>query len=655
MVKEKTRQELLDKIEELRRTLDATTDGLWAWNFRTNQMSFSPSYYLMLGYEPDEFPATIESWQDLLHPDDYENAIREAGTKLANKIEQFRNQFRLRTKDGDYRWISARTKVVERDEHGYPILIVGNHEDITDRIEAEKTLEQSFQALTTVMDSLDAHVYVADMENFEILFMNENMQQGFGGDLTGQICYQAFRGEDSPCEHCSNPLLLDEDGEPAEVHIWEGQNPLTKRFYINRDRAIRWHDGRLVRVQIATDITERKQIEQVLKDEEARYRSLFTESPIVLWEEDFSDVKEYIERLRSQGVVDWRAYFNDNPQSLQECLQRVKILNVNMTALDFYEAGSVEELLSGLDSIFTEESFEIFRRELIAFAEGQTLYENEVQTITLTGKPLFVWVRVTIPKGYEDTWGKVFVSELDITEMKKAEDTLKRRTKEMSALHAVTLDLTNPSELEPVLQSIIARAVDLLEGSSGGLYWCDAEKRQVRCVVSYKTERDFSGMVLKYGEGAAGTVAESGQPLIIDDYRSWEGCAQVYDKECSFQAVISVPVIWQNQIQGVLNLMRNVEDSKFSQADLDLLMTLANHVAIAIENARLLQHIQRHADGLEVRVADRTSELRTMVNAMAGREVRMADLKETIKKLRRQIESEGLTPIADDPLNEPLP
>jgi len=173
-------------------------------------------------------------------------------------------------------------------------------------------------------------------------------------------------------------------------------------------------------------------------------------------------------------------------------------------------------------------------------------------------------------------------------------------------------------------------------------------------VVSYKTARDFAGTVLNYGEGAAGVVAETGQPLIIDDYRTWDRRAEIYDGDESLQAILSVPIIRQEKIQGVLHIMRETEDNKFTQDDLDLLLILANHAAIAMENARLLQQIQQHADELEERVLDRTQELRTMVNAMAGREIRMAELKDVIEKLRRQIEASGMTPIADDPLNEAL-
>ena len=654
MDEEYTKPKLLDEINDLRRTLDATTDGIWIWNLKTNQMHFNARYYQMLGYENEEFPASLDIWQSLLHPDDVDTSIRIAGDYLSNKFLEITNKFRLRTKDGAYKWIKARTRVVERDEQGYPVVLIGNHEDITEQVETEASLNKSYQSLTSVMESIDAHVYVADLENFEILFMNEKMRRDFGSDFTGQICHQVFRREDFPCETCTNPLLVNKQGEPAGPQIWEGQNVITGRYYLNHDRAIRWYDGRLVRIQVATDITERKQKEQAHLDEEARYRALFTESPIVLWEEDFSEVKNFIDELRIQGVNDWQKFFRENEQAVEECLKRVKILNTNMAALDFYEAGSIEDLMKGVSSLFTQGSFEVFRNELAAFAEGHTNFESEVQTVTFTGKPRYMLMRVTIPKGFEETWGKVFVSALDISARIEAEEILKRRTDEMATLHAISLDITTPVELNPILESIVAKATELLDGKSGLLSLCDAHKREVRCAVSYQTAEDFTGIVVNYGEDAAGIVAESGQPLVIDDYRNWDGRISQLESKESFQAILLVPIVWQNDNLGILVVQRNAEDRKFTQEDIDLLMTLANHAAIALENARLLQQVQRHADELEDRVFERTQELRTMVNAMSGREVRMAELKKVIQKLRRQIESADMTPIADDPLNEPL-
>jgi len=116
----------------------------------------------------------------------------------------------------------------------------------------------------TVLDGIDATIYVADMDTYEILFMNKYMRDSFGQDFTGQVCWQAFRGEDEPCERCSNDKLLDAQGKPSGVYVWQNRNPITKKWYINYDRAIEWVDGRMVRIQIATDISELKHLESQL-------------------------------------------------------------------------------------------------------------------------------------------------------------------------------------------------------------------------------------------------------------------------------------------------------------------------------------------------------------------------------------------------------
>jgi signal transduction histidine kinase/CheY-like chemotaxis protein len=100
------------------------------------------------------------------------------------------------------------------------------------------------------------------MESHEILFMNKHMMDAFGGDLTGRICHEAFRGETAPCGHCTNERLLDANGRPTGVCVWETKNPITGKCYINHDRAIQWLDGRMVRLQIASDVTTIKEMEQ---------------------------------------------------------------------------------------------------------------------------------------------------------------------------------------------------------------------------------------------------------------------------------------------------------------------------------------------------------------------------------------------------------
>ena len=135
---------------------------------------------------------------------------------------------------------------------------------IDERKRAEEALQTSHERFLTVLDSIDATIYVADMETHEVLFMNNHMIEAFGKDMTGEICWEVFRGESAPCPHCTNDQLIDDAGRPADVCVWQGENPITGKWYINYDRAIEWTDGRLERLQIATDITNLKKMEEDL-------------------------------------------------------------------------------------------------------------------------------------------------------------------------------------------------------------------------------------------------------------------------------------------------------------------------------------------------------------------------------------------------------
>lgn len=126
-------------------------------------------------------------------------------------------------------------------------------------------LKESEARFRHIMDSLNAIVYVADMKTYEVLFINEYCKKLFG-DITGKICWQSLQqGCQEPCEFCTNKYLLDEKGKPTGVYTWEFKNTIVGKWYHLHDRAITWSDGRIVRLEIATDITSRKENE-LIKD-----------------------------------------------------------------------------------------------------------------------------------------------------------------------------------------------------------------------------------------------------------------------------------------------------------------------------------------------------------------------------------------------------
>ena len=126
-------------------------------------------------------------------------------------------------------------------------------------------MEHDVQAISRILDSLDALVYVADMDTHELLFMNEYGRSKWG-ETNGRKCWQVLQADQtSPCAFCTNSRLLNAKGQPTGVLVWEFQNTANGHWYQCRDQAIEWLDGRLVRIEIATDITDRKLMEQQLE------------------------------------------------------------------------------------------------------------------------------------------------------------------------------------------------------------------------------------------------------------------------------------------------------------------------------------------------------------------------------------------------------
>jgi PAS domain S-box-containing protein len=130
------------------------------------------------------------------------------------------------------------------------------------RRQAQEELGNSNRTLTTILDSLPVDVYVSDLTNHRILFMNRHIKETFGRDCTGELCHTTFNHEPAPCAHCTNSRLLDENGRPAGIVTWECFNPVKRKWYRNYDQAIPWTDGRLVRIEIAMDVSDRKQAEK---------------------------------------------------------------------------------------------------------------------------------------------------------------------------------------------------------------------------------------------------------------------------------------------------------------------------------------------------------------------------------------------------------
>jgi hypothetical protein len=125
--------------------------------------------------------------------------------------------------------------------------------DVTERKHARQRLQK-------VLDTVDAMIYVADMDTYEILLANKYTREHFG-DVTGKKCWESIQaGQDGPCSFCEYHNLRANGQLLTGAHVSEIQNNRNGEWYECHDESIQWVDGRTVRIQVATNISERKKI-----------------------------------------------------------------------------------------------------------------------------------------------------------------------------------------------------------------------------------------------------------------------------------------------------------------------------------------------------------------------------------------------------------
>jgi PAS domain S-box-containing protein len=175
---------------------------------------------------------------------------------------------------------------------------------------------------------------------------------------------------------------------------------------------------------LVSDITDRKQIEMALADQEQRYRYIFEAVSISIWEEDFSEVKAAIAQLKASGVKDFRQYFTDHPEFVQQTIAMVHLRDVNQATLRLFGAQSKAELLNSLHQIFTPEAEAVFVEELLAIADEKPAYAAETVLQTLQGDRFHVWFTIAFPPASE-AYDRVLVSLVNISDRVYAEAALR--------------------------------------------------------------------------------------------------------------------------------------------------------------------------------------------------------------------------------------
>lgn len=156
--------EALQKSEErLELALYGANDGIWDWHLDTNEVHFDERYYTQAGYEPGDFPEALEEWQNHLHPDDKEDAMKETLSYIRGERNDFDIEFRFRHKNGKYIWIRSRGKIVSRNEQGEPLRFIGTHSDISELKSVQDAYKNEKERLEITLRSIGEGVIATDL------------------------------------------------------------------------------------------------------------------------------------------------------------------------------------------------------------------------------------------------------------------------------------------------------------------------------------------------------------------------------------------------------------------------------------------------------------------------------------------------------------
>jgi PAS domain S-box-containing protein len=254
-------QALRETLERLELALTGGHLGYWDWNVPDDYLIISPYWSDVLGYSLDETKPQIDSWKSLLHPEDMHQVLEAFNANLEGRIPAYVAEYRLLTKSGEWKWVNARGKVVERDVHGRPLRMAGIFVDITTRKRAEQALHVSEQRFRAIFEGAADYIFLKD-RSLRYMDVNPAVGKLFGiptSEIIGLRHEDLFGEEGSELARESDLRVL--EGETIEGEQIRKVRGIPRTFLYTKS-PLRDDSGQVVGIlSISRDITERKKIE----------------------------------------------------------------------------------------------------------------------------------------------------------------------------------------------------------------------------------------------------------------------------------------------------------------------------------------------------------------------------------------------------------
>lgn len=606
---------------------DRLTDAIFITDFQGRILECNPSAEKQTGYSREEL-LRMNIIEDLTAegPAVHYAMVNE---RLA-RGETVVFQERKRRKDGTTYWTEC--AVVQFEYKGRPATISVNR-DITDRKRLEEELKRRVEELRAVNRALQ--LIPAKLELDEVV---EDVvavaRETTGAEFAGLILFdeqgkplRAITPPGSPpiplrlrprgflswVLKNKRPLLIHEvreDGTTDPPVTWPNDpnptpvNPLLLELGIKSLAMVpALHAGKVVAVlslhsfnprnfdhqrgllaalapQIAIAL-ENAMLYESTRESERRWRHLFEESPVSLWVEDFSEIKNRLDSLRGMGVEDLEAYLEGHPEFIDEVRRLVRVVEVNNATLRLFGADHPEEIQEHLNEIIPEEVAPLFREELVSIWEGRSQFEGMGINRTLDGRTIHVHIRWRVFPGHERDYSRVLVSLVDLTPQVEAQERLRGYAEKLAALHRVVRELQHCHSEEEVCQVAVEGAASIL-----GFPLCVIALVEGDQLVPVAWVGEIEPQPLRRGIGLAWRTLEEGRSF-------WGNVPELPGAQPAdprIQSALSVPIGKLGNLQGAA-----LEPDVFTEDEVRLAEILAAHVNEGIQRVRLERELQEQS------------------------------------------------------------
>lgn len=371
-----------------------------------------------LGKRPDEF----------LQTGFWENGMDSLQAEL-KRMGKWSGEVKLVRKDGTQIWVWCSVSTV-RNEEGEITGLVSISRDITERKQAEEKLRMSETLMAQARKIARLGVWMIEISNHEDLNANpliwsDEVYFIFGYEpgtvqVTNEFFFAHIHPDDRQAiKETIQKAIAEKRAYEIEYRILHARG--IERVVLEYADILFGPDGRPVRILGAVqDITERKWALEAIQQSESHYRALFEDSPVAIWEEDFSEVKRKLDAIKNTGVNDLETYLIVHLDEAEKILNTTRILDVNRAAMQMYEAANKQELIESTVNEISEGEQEHMIRVLTAIAEGRTSLQWEGRDNTMSGRAIDISLSWSVVPGYEQDYSKVIVTTIDITRQQQA-------------------------------------------------------------------------------------------------------------------------------------------------------------------------------------------------------------------------------------------